>query len=183
MKFLSGFAIKEDMNAMIRHHSDSSVHKVNTTMFILNILILLTIAGAYCEPLNFVNLARNVRANDAASSNPTGANEGYKYPKPTGYSYPKPTEGFGPTEETTDDPNEGTTEVTDPEVTTQNPQSETLRNIQASQYRRKNAKATNARIFQKKSESLVAGQEVQYFVGAQPVFYVDHVQPQYVYVF
>lgn len=115
----------------------------------------------------------------------------------SGYSYPKPVEGYGPPaeenptqspeyespEEATDD-NENATEVDD--ATTENPQSETLRSIQASQFRRKNAKITRQQGFKKPRAQLIQ-QEVQFAQQVQPVYYVqypvsDLVEPQYVYV-
>lgn len=171
------------------------------------IVLFAVIAGCLAEPsrrrLNFRAFARQEAAEPAA-------NEGYNYQAPaerlrlpikfrqfsrqeeapsSGYSYPKPTEGYGPpTEGETEEPStEYGAPVTDSsndsgdDTTTDNPQSETLRSLQASQFRRKNAKLTRSR-------SQPLKQAVQLEHQVQPVFYVQYpaqelVQPQYVYVF
>lgn len=105
----------------------------------------------------------------------------------SGYSYPKPTSAYGPPEEPTTQygsPDENT-ESTEGEDTTESSndtaadsQVETLRSLQATQFRRKNAKLTR----HQKSQAI----QLQPLV--QPVYYVpyptaDLVEPQYVYVF
>lgn len=105
----------------------------------------------------------------------------------SGYSYPKPTSSYGP-------PGEATTEIGTPEENTDSSddedttessndaatdsQVETLRSLQATQFRRKNAKLTRNQ----------KAQAIQLQPLVQPVYYVqypttDLVEPQYVYVF
>jgi hypothetical protein len=115
-----------------------------------------------------------------------------------GYSYPKPTDSYGPPEEadqtespeaTTANPDvdDQSTESDDSgESATENPQAETLRSLQATQFRRANAKFSR---IQKQQQKLRA-KLVQPTSPVQQVVYVDYeypiaeyVEPQYVYVF
>lgn len=171
------------------------------------IVLFAVVACVYSEPprrkSNFRTFSRQEAAEGAAADPP--ASQGYKYKppagerlrlplefarqetsSPAGYSYPKPTNGYGPPEEeneTTDDPSDGTTAYPDSESVTENSQAETLRNLQATQFRRKNAKITRTR-----NEAQQVEQDIQFPQQVQPVFYVQYpsaelVQPQYVYVF
>lgn len=113
-----------------------------------------------------------------------------------GYSYPKPTDSYGPPEEadqpateygapetTTGNPDDEATESDDSgESATQNPQAETLRSLQATQFRRANAKF--ARI-QKQQKLIQPALPVQQFVYVSHAEYpiAEYVEPQYVYVF
>lgn len=103
-----------------------------------------------------------------------------------GYSYPKPTETYGPPEEaTTTEPSTeyGTPETDDsstdstlePETAT-NPQAETLRSLQATQFRRQNAKVariqTPARVSKQKQFQQVRSQVS--VIEQQPIYYVQY---------
>ena len=104
-----------------------------------------------------------------------------------GYSYSKPTPAYGPPAEeptTQYETPEESTDSSDGEDTTQSSndaadsQVETLRSLQATQFRRQNAKLTRNQ----------KSQAVQFQPLVQPVYYVqyptaDLVEPQYVYVF
>lgn len=101
-----------------------------------------------------------------------------------GYSYPKPTSSYGPPAEETTTPLDESTDSSDGEDTTESndaaadSQVETLRSLQATQFRRKNAKLTRNQ----------KSQAIQLQPVAQPIYYLqyptaDLVEPQYVYVF
>lgn len=103
-----------------------------------------------------------------------------------GYSYPKPTSTYGPPsgEPTTDEGPDDTTD-SDGEDTTEpsndaavDSQVETLRSLQATQFRRKNAKLTRNQ----------KSQAIQFQPAVQPIYYIqyptaDLVEPQFVYVY
>lgn len=110
----------------------------------------------------------------------------------SGYSYPKPTQAYGPPEEgTTTDPSTeyGTPQTESPQTdepstdnnfeegTTTNPQSETLRSLQATQFRRQNAKLARiqtapARVGKQKQFQQVRSQVS--VIEQQPIYYVQY---------